>query len=100
MEVRENIIEVLEHCEFEEGDVDLEEIDQEELEVCEDYVHLPDAPREDQYICQRLGRRKFLQVEFDAQRLGTVTRLIRGPILIRRLENVVAPSLKTKCAVA
>ena len=49
VEVTENIIEVLEHCEFEEGDEDLEEIDQEELEVCEDYVHRPDAPWEDQY---------------------------------------------------
>ena len=67
MEVIENIIEVLEHCEFEEGDVDLEEIDQEELEVCEDYVHLPDAPREDQYICQRLGDDSFLHLELDAQ---------------------------------
>ena len=28
VEVRENIIEVLEHCEFEEEDADLEEIDQ------------------------------------------------------------------------
>ena len=94
VEVKEPAIEVLEHCEFEKEDVDLEESDQDELEVSGDYVHLPDAPWEDQYICQRLGRRKFLQVEFDAQRLGTVTRLIRGPILIRRLENVVAPSLK------
>ena len=29
--------------------MDLEEIDQDELEVSEDNVHLPDAPREDQY---------------------------------------------------
>ena len=53
VEVTENIIEVLEQSEFEEGDVDLEEIDQEGLEVCEDYVHLPDAPREDQYNLKR-----------------------------------------------
>ena len=49
VEVTENIIEVLEHREFEEEDEDLEESDQEELEVCEDYVHLPEAPWEDQY---------------------------------------------------
>ena len=49
VEVTENIIEVLEHCEFEEEDEDLEESDQDELEVCEDYVHLPEAPWEDQY---------------------------------------------------
>ena len=49
VEVTENIIEVLEHCEFEEEDENLEEIDQDELEVCGDYVHLPDAPWEDQY---------------------------------------------------
>ena len=67
VEVTENIIEVLEQSEFEEGDVDLEEIDQEELEVGEDYVHLPDAPREDQYICQRLGDDSFLHLELDAQ---------------------------------
>ena len=67
MEVIENIIEVLEHCEFEEGDVDLEEIDQEELEICGDYVHRPDAPWEDQYICQRLGDDSFLHLELDAQ---------------------------------
>ena len=68
VEVREPAIEVLEQCEFEEEDGNLEEIDQDKLEVSEDYVHLPDAPREDQYICQRLGRRYFLQVELDAQR--------------------------------
>ena len=49
VEVTENIIEVLEHREFEEEDEDLEESDQEELEVCGDYVHRPDAPWEDQY---------------------------------------------------
>ena len=49
VEVKENIIEVLEHCEFEKEDVDLEESDQDELEVSGDYVHLPDAPWEDQY---------------------------------------------------
>ena len=67
VEVTENIIEVLEHWEFEEGDEDLKEIDQDELEVCEDYVHLPEAPWEDQYICQRLGDDSFLHLELDAQ---------------------------------
>ena len=57
VEVSEPAIEVLEHREFEEEDEDLEEIDQDKLEVSEDNVHLTDAPREDQYICQRLGRR-------------------------------------------
>ena len=45
VEVRENTIEVLEHCELREEDEDLEEVGQEELEVSEDYMHLPDAPR-------------------------------------------------------
>ena len=67
VEVSEPAIEVLEHREFEEEDEDLEEIDQDKLEVSEDNVHLTDAPQEDQYICQRLGRRYFLQVELDAQ---------------------------------
>ena len=49
VEVKEPAIEVLEHCEFEKEDVDLEESDQDELEVSGDYVHLPDAPWEDQY---------------------------------------------------
>ena len=57
VEVREPAVEVLEHREFEEEDVDLEGIDQDKLEVSEDNVHLPDAPQEEQYICQRLGRR-------------------------------------------
>ena len=57
VEVQEPAIEVLEQCESEEEDVDLEEIDQDKLEVSGDCVHRPDAPREDQYICQRLGRR-------------------------------------------
>ena len=67
VEVTEDIIEVLEHCEFEEEDEDLEESDQDELEVCEDYVHLPEAPWEDQYICQRLRDDSFLHLELDAQ---------------------------------
>ena len=45
VEVRENTIEVLEHCELREEDEDFEEVGQEELEVSEDYMHLPDAPR-------------------------------------------------------
>ena len=49
VEVREPAIEVLEQCEFEEEDGNLEEIDQDKLEVSEDYVHLPDATWEDQY---------------------------------------------------
>ena len=57
VEVQEPALEVLEQCEFEEEDVGLEEIDQDKLEVSGDCVHRPDAPREDQYICQRLGRR-------------------------------------------
>ena len=56
VEVTENIIEVLEHCEFEEEDEDPEESDQEELEVCGDYVHRPDAPWEDQYTCRSKRR--------------------------------------------
>ena len=47
--------------------MDLEESDQDELEVSGDYVHLPDAPWEDQYICQRLGDDSFLHLELDAQ---------------------------------
>jgi len=54
VEVTEDIIEVLEHCEFEEEDEDLEESDQDELEVCEDYVHLPEAPWEDQYMVSQM----------------------------------------------
>ena len=45
MEVKENTIEDMEHCESREEDEDLEEVGQEELEVSGDYVHLPDAPR-------------------------------------------------------
>ena len=45
VEVRENTIEVLEHREFKEEEEDLERVGQAELEVSEDYVHLPDAPR-------------------------------------------------------
>ena len=53
VEAREPAVEVLEHREFEEEGVDLEGIDQDKLEVSEDNVHLPDAPQEEQYICQR-----------------------------------------------
>ena len=49
VEVREPAVEVLEQCEFEEEDEDLEGIDQDKLEVSGDYVHLPDAPQDDQY---------------------------------------------------
>ena len=35
----------MEHCESREEDEDLEEVGQEELEVSDDYVRLPDAPR-------------------------------------------------------
>ena len=49
VEVREPAVEVLKHREFEEEDEDLEGIDQDKLEVSEDYVHLPDAPQDDQY---------------------------------------------------
>ena len=45
MEVKENTIEDMEHCESREEDEVLEEVGQEELEVSDDYVHLPDAPR-------------------------------------------------------
>ena len=45
VEVKENTIEDMEHCESREEDEDLEEVGQEELEVSGDYVHLPDAPR-------------------------------------------------------
>ena len=68
VEVRKPAIEVLEQREFKEEDEEIEEINQDKLEVSGDYVHLPDAPWEDQYICQRLGRRYFLQIKSDAQR--------------------------------
>ena len=45
MEVKENSIEDLKHFELREEDDGLEEAGQEELEVSDDYVHLPDAPR-------------------------------------------------------
>ena len=57
MEVRENTIEVLEHREFKEEDEDLERVGQAELEVSEDYVHLPDAPRVRSVHLSKIRRR-------------------------------------------
>ena len=57
VEVRENTIEVLEHREFKEEEEDLERVGQAELEVSEDYVHLPDAPRVRSVHLSKIRRR-------------------------------------------